>query len=179
MRSARLRARSMAAGSVRRYSVTVLATGDDDLVGGAGVPADPDACLGEVGFGQQGDIGDEGAQQPFAVPGGGGGGVPQAGHVCGERFEFGPGRAVPGAQRLGLGEGSSRRRPAPPGVPPSGLRGCERRGGSPVRRRGRPARPARLRSGPARRPAPRPGCAEPAGRRPRPPRRAPGPPLRG
>ena len=47
----------------------VLAAGDDDLVGGAGVPADPDAGFGEVGFGQQGDIGDESPQQPFAVPG--------------------------------------------------------------------------------------------------------------
>src|ERR671918_1152083 len=55
----------------------VLAPGDHELVGGAGVPADPDAGLGEVRLGEQRDIGDEGAQEPFAVPGRGGGPGPQ------------------------------------------------------------------------------------------------------
>jgi hypothetical protein len=40
----------------------VLAARDHQFVGGAGVPADPDSRFGEVRFGQQGDIGDEGAQ---------------------------------------------------------------------------------------------------------------------
>ena len=39
-----------------------IAAGDDDLVGGAGVPPDPDAGLGEVGFREQGDVGDQGPQ---------------------------------------------------------------------------------------------------------------------
>ena len=61
----------------------VLAAGDDQLVGGAGVPADPDTGLGVVDLGQQSDIGDEGAQQAFAVPGGGAGSVPEASDVTG------------------------------------------------------------------------------------------------
>ena len=43
----------------------------DKYVGGAGVPADPDPDLGLVGLGEQGDVGDQGAEQPFAVPGAG------------------------------------------------------------------------------------------------------------
>ena len=57
---------------------------DGELVGGAGVPADPDPCLAVVGAGQHGDVGDQGAQQAFAVPGAGGGRVPQGGQVSGE-----------------------------------------------------------------------------------------------
>src|SRR5206468_4104393 len=46
--------------------------GDDELVRGPGVPADPDPGLGPVGLGQQRDVSDQGAQQPLAVTGGGG-----------------------------------------------------------------------------------------------------------
>lgn len=52
-------------------------SGDDELVAGAGVPADPDPGLGQIRLGKQGDIGDKGAQEPLAVPGSGGGRVPQ------------------------------------------------------------------------------------------------------
>src|SRR6516225_4192046 len=67
---------------------------DGELVGGAGVPADPDPCFAVVGAGQHGDIGDQGAQQPFAVPGAGGGRVPQGGQVSGEFLQV-----VPAGQR--------------------------------------------------------------------------------
>src|ERR1019366_2421474 len=53
--------------------------GGGELVGGAGVPADPDPYFAAVRFGQQGDVGDQGAQQPLAVLGGGGAGVPEGG----------------------------------------------------------------------------------------------------
>jgi len=95
-----------------------LAAGDDHLVGGAGVPADPDAGLGQVGLGEQGDVGDEGPQQPLAVPGRGGRRVPQARHVGGEGLELGPGRqGRDGGLRLGqglvgLGQGRQTRLPA-------------------------------------------------------------------
>src|SRR6266566_3043511 len=85
--------------------------GHAQLVGGAGVPADPDPDFGLVGFGQQGDVGDQGAQQPFAVFAAGGRGVPQAGQVGGEFFQVRPAgqrrqRFAGGLQRLpGLGEG--------------------------------------------------------------------------
>jgi hypothetical protein len=49
---------------------------EDELVSGAGVPADPDPGLGPVGLGQQGDVGDQGAQKPLAVAGSRGRGVP-------------------------------------------------------------------------------------------------------
>src|SRR4029077_16645866 len=55
--------------------------GDGQFVGGAGVPADPDPRLGGVGFGQQRDIGDQGAQQPFAVLVAGGGRPPECGEI--------------------------------------------------------------------------------------------------
>src|ERR1700756_4716900 len=57
----------------------VGSTRDGDVVGGAGVPADPDPHLADVGFGEQGDVGDEGAQQPFTVLVAGGGTVPECG----------------------------------------------------------------------------------------------------
>src|ERR1019366_3941448 len=60
-----------------------------ELVGGAGVPADPDPYLGAVGLGEQGDVGDQGAQQPFAVLVAGGGRVPQGGQVGGEFLQLG------------------------------------------------------------------------------------------
>src|SRR5712691_9887274 len=91
---------------------------DDDLVGGSGVPADPDPGLGPVGFGQQGDVGDQGAQQPLAVARGGGGGVPQRRQVSGEFFQAGPVRqrwqgVLGGLQGLpGVGERGE------PGFPP-------------------------------------------------------------
>ena len=72
---------------------------DDELVGGAGVPADPDPDLGPVGLGQQGDVGDQGAQQPLAVRGAGGGRVPQGGQVGGEFLQARPGRAAAAACR--------------------------------------------------------------------------------
>ena len=96
---------------------------DGELVGGAGVPADPDPDLGPVGLGQQGDVGDQGAQQPLAVPGAGGGRVPQGGQVSGEFLQLGPAgqrrqRVLGGLQRLlGLGEGGE------PGLP-AGLQGA-------------------------------------------------------
>jgi hypothetical protein len=63
---------------------------DAKLVGGAGVPADPDPGPGLVGFGQQGDVGDQGAQQPLAVVAAGGGIVPEPGQVAGEFLQLGP-----------------------------------------------------------------------------------------
>src|SRR4051812_29352400 len=46
-----------------------LAAGSGDLLGGAGVPAHPDTHLVTVLFGQYGDVGDDRAQQAFAVLG--------------------------------------------------------------------------------------------------------------
>ena len=68
--------------------LNLLIPGHDKLVGGAGMPADPDAGLADVGFWQQADISNEGAQQPFAVPGGSAGGMPEAGDITGECLEF-------------------------------------------------------------------------------------------
>ena len=85
--------------------------GAGELVGGAGVPADPDPDFGLVGFGQQGDVGDQGAQQPLAVFTAGRRGMPQPGQVGGEFLQLGPAgqrrqRLGSGLQRLpGLGEG--------------------------------------------------------------------------
>src|ERR1039458_7541744 len=56
--------------------------GHAELVGGAGVPADPDPHLGLVGFGQQGDVGDQRAEQSLAVFAAGCRGAPQRGQVC-------------------------------------------------------------------------------------------------
>src|ERR1019366_2043068 len=53
-------------------------------VSSSAVPADPDPSFAAVGFGQQGDVGDQGAQQPLAVLGGGGAGVPGGAQVGGE-----------------------------------------------------------------------------------------------
>ena len=93
-------------------------TGHGELVGSAGVPADPDPCLARVGFGQQGDIGDEGAQQPLAVFAAGGRRVPECGQVRGEFLQLGPAgqrrkQAAGGLQGLlGLGEGGEPALPA-------------------------------------------------------------------
>src|SRR5438128_1586390 len=93
-----------------------------ELVGGAGVPADPDPYFAAVGAGEQGDVGDQGAQQPFAVPGAGGGRIPQGGQVSGEFLQVVPAgqrrqRVLGGLQRLlSLGEGGE------PGLP-AGLQG--------------------------------------------------------
>jgi hypothetical protein len=91
--------------------------GQAELVGGAGVPADPDPDLGLVGFGQYGDVGDQGAQQPLAVLVAGGRVVPEGGQVGGEFLQLGPAgqrrqRVAGGLQRLpGLGQGGE------PGLP--------------------------------------------------------------
>jgi hypothetical protein len=53
------------------------------------VPADPDARLGEIRRGQQGDIRDQRAQQPLAIPRRSGRCVPQGSDVGGEGFELG------------------------------------------------------------------------------------------
>src|SRR6266568_1911435 len=96
---------------------------DGELVGGAGVPADPDPCFAAVGVGQHGDVGDQGAQQPFAVPGAGGGRVPQGGQVSGEFLQVVPAgqrrqRVLGGLQCLpGFGQGGE------PGLP-AGLQGA-------------------------------------------------------
>ena len=73
--------------------------GDGEFVGGAGVPADPDPDLGPVGLGQHGDVGDQGAQQPFAVLVAGGRRVPEGGQVGGEFLQLGPARAAAAACR--------------------------------------------------------------------------------
>src|ERR1039458_7884065 len=88
-----------------------------EFAGGAGVPADPDAYLVRSLLGEQGDVGDQGAQQPFAVPGAGGGRVPQGGQVSGEFLQILPAgqrrqRVLGGLQRLlSLGQGGE------PGLP--------------------------------------------------------------
>src|SRR5260370_1214581 len=90
--------------------------------GGAGVPADPDPYFAAVRRGEQGDVGDQGAQQPFAVPGAGGGRIPQGGQVSGEFLQVVPAgqrrqRVLGGLERLlSLGEGGE------PGLP-AGLQG--------------------------------------------------------
>jgi hypothetical protein len=61
---------------------------DRDLVGGAGVPVDPDPRLVLIGFSEQGDIGDHVAQQPFTVLMAGGGRVPEPGQVAGEFLQL-------------------------------------------------------------------------------------------
>jgi hypothetical protein len=103
--------------------------GHAQLVGGAGVPADPDPDLGLVGLGQRGDIGDQGAQQPLAVLVAGGGGIPQPGQVGGDLLQLRPAwqrRQRLGVQQclLGLGEGGE------PGFPA----GFQRAGDEPVLR---------------------------------------------
>src|SRR6266496_741356 len=87
----------------------VDSAGHPELVGGAGVPADPDPDLGLVGFGQYGDVGDQGAQQPLAVLAAGGRGVPQPGQVGGEFFQLGPARQR--RQRFGGGGARGARQP--------------------------------------------------------------------
>jgi hypothetical protein len=54
------------------------------LVVRAGVPADPDPDLVAVGLGEQRDVGDQRAEQAFAVLVAGAGCVPEAGQVAGE-----------------------------------------------------------------------------------------------
>ena len=54
--------------------------------------------LAGVGLGQHGDVGDQGAEQPFAVPGAGGRRVPEAGQVSGEFLQLSPARQ--GRQRV-------------------------------------------------------------------------------
>jgi hypothetical protein len=84
--------------------------GHRHLVGGAGLPADPDADLVAVGLGEQGDVADQRAQQPFAVLLAGGGRVPELGQVGGQSLQVGSAgqrrqRLVGGRQRgLGLGQ---------------------------------------------------------------------------
>jgi hypothetical protein len=56
--------------------------GNGQFVGGAGVPAHPDPHGLRVRLGQQGAIGDQATQQPLAVAGAGGLGVPQPGGSC-------------------------------------------------------------------------------------------------
>ena len=68
-----------------------------ELVGGAGVPADPDPYFVAVVLGEHGDVGDQGAQQPFAVPGAGGRRVPEGGQVSGEFLQLSPGWAAAAA----------------------------------------------------------------------------------
>ena len=71
-----------------------------------------------VGLGQHADVGDQGAQQPFAVPGAGGRRVPQGGQVSGEFLQVVPAgqrrqRVLGGHQRLlGFSQGGK------PGLPP-------------------------------------------------------------
>src|ERR1019366_1481850 len=91
--------------------------GHAELVGGAGVPADPDPYPGLVGLGQQGDVGDQGAQQPLAVLVAGGRGMPQARQVGGEFLQV----SLAG-QRRQRGGGSLERLPGlgqggEPGLP--------------------------------------------------------------
>ena len=77
----------------------------------------PDSGFALVGHGQQGDIRDQGAQQPLAVLGAGGRGAPQAGQVSGDFLQVSPVRQrrqrfTGGLQRLlGLGQGGE------PGLP--------------------------------------------------------------
>jgi hypothetical protein len=82
-----------------------LIRGSYKLVGGADVPADPDPYFAAIGLGQHGDVGDQGAQQPFAVPGAGGRRVPQGGQVSGEFLQVAPAgqrrqRVLGGLERL-------------------------------------------------------------------------------
>src|SRR5262249_24568292 len=103
-----------------------------DLVGGAGVPADADPRPAPVGFGQQGGVGDEGAQQPFAGFVAGGGGGPEGGQVggqCPQRVGVGWGwQLLAGVGEGGLGVGER----GEPGLP-AGLQGA---GDQPVLRFG-------------------------------------------
>jgi hypothetical protein len=50
-----------------------------EFIGCPCVPTDTDPGLAMVGFGERGDVGDHGAQQPFAVLVAGGGRVPEPG----------------------------------------------------------------------------------------------------
>ena len=81
---------SIAGGGAALGRSWVEGSGYPELVGGAGVPADPDPGYAGVGLREQGDVGDEGAQQPFAVFAAGGGCVPEAGQVGGELLQLGP-----------------------------------------------------------------------------------------
>src|SRR4051794_22829900 len=81
-----------------------FAAGGDDFLGGAGVPAHADVYLVTVVFGQYGDVGDDGAQQPFAVLGAGGWVVPEPGQVGGEALQ-----AVAVGQRRPAVTGSGQR----------------------------------------------------------------------
>ena len=114
---------STAAAGVRLAVPEWMGRAGDKFVGGAGVPADPDAHLAGSLLGEQGDVGDQGAQQPFAVLGAGGGRVPERGQVSGEFLQLRPAgqrrQRVPGGlKRLpGLGEGGE------PGLP-AGLQGA-------------------------------------------------------
>ena len=79
------------------------------LVTGAGAPVDPDAEVGLVGSEGQGDVGDEGAQQPLAVAVRGRRCGPQAREVAGERFDVGARRrrgltGLAGEFGVGVGE---------------------------------------------------------------------------
>lgn len=101
---------SIAGGGAALGRSWVEGSGYPELVGGAGVPADPDPGYAGVGLGEQGDVGDEGAQQPFAVTRLGVGVVPEPGQVRGEgeqRVAFGqrrPGGSGGGQGGFGVGE---------------------------------------------------------------------------
>ena len=79
------------------------APGDDHLLAGAGVPADADAGLGQVGLGQESDIGDERAQQPLAVSVCRRRRLPQLGDIGRQRLELSARRQGRG-RRLRLGQ---------------------------------------------------------------------------
>ena len=104
--------------------VGVLAPGDLDLLAGPGFPAQPDADLGRVaGDRGDGDVGEQGAQQPLAVFIAGGRVGPQGGQVRDGRGELvrggqlGLGRALRGQCGLGVGQASQ------PGLP-AGFQGA-------------------------------------------------------
>ena len=51
----------------------------------------PDPRGAAIGVEEHGDVGHQGAQQPFAVARGGGVGVPEPGQVAGQGLQVGPG----------------------------------------------------------------------------------------
>jgi len=70
----------------------VLIALGEEFFGGSGLPAQPDPQLVRIAGWHEGDVAEEGAQQPFAVLVAGGGRVPQAGQACcgfGELAGFG------------------------------------------------------------------------------------------
>ena len=109
----------------------VLAPGDQELLGGPGLPAQPDGRSGGILGGRgEGHVAEQGAQQALAVLVAGGRGGPQGGQVGdGSRQlvgagELGPGGRLGGQRGLGLGEVGE------PGLPP----GLQAAGDQPVLR---------------------------------------------